>query len=440
MNNIKQLITVRRLSLWLILAVVGLMYLSTVVPQEIESAPEKIEKWRLDHAGLLWLIDAVHLQSVYAQPWFVATILISIIALGISSFDQWGAARKKLASTGIGPGEEVAAFVSEQKLRSVARSNRYRVVRTGSRAQLKFVRNPWGYFGVLMLHVGMILVIAVSLYVSMTSRQGVLMLVEGEQRDQLTPWDAYQQGMLASPLKLPGSIRLNKVKVDFAGENHAAQVSSEISFTDRTGKVDSLTPAINRMLNYRGLRIYHAAHYGAAFTVTITDTSGVPHTERIMIQHPAGLAKAAYSSDFTVAWSPYLFDAKYYLDTERKNMPSSNPDLVVRMREGNWEVARSALTKGIPGTLGKYRIVIDDVEKWAKLIVVDVSGMSAVFAGFAVIMTGGLIHYMTPPRELIGIQQPDGSYRVIWRAIAFKEFYQDERDDIARELPVEMTS
>ena len=121
-------------------------------------------------------------------------------------------------------------------------------------------------------------------------------------------------------------------------------------------------------------------------------------------------------------------------------MNSSNPQLVVRMLAGEKEMARTALTIGSSGTLGEYRMQFITVEKWAKFIIVDINGMSAIFAGFAIVMLGGLIHYMAPPRELIGVRQSDGTYRVYWKAIVFKDFYCDERDDIARELSQEMTS
>ena len=90
--------------------------------------------------------------------------------------------------------------------------------------------------------------------------------------------------------------------------------------------------------------------------------------------------------------------------------------------------------------LGEYRVRLIKVEKWAKLIIVDIGGMSFIFAGFAIVMLGGLIHYTTPPRELLGVKQQDGSYRVYWKAAAFKDFYGDERDSVARELNKETTS
>ncbi|MGB9080786.1 MAG: cytochrome c biogenesis protein ResB [Desulfuromonadaceae bacterium] len=440
MNKVNQFITARRVSLGLILLLAALMYVSTLIPQEIDSTPAKIETWRQAHARLVWLVDGVNLHRIYAQPWFAAVILFASLALGVSSFEQLTVARRKLFSTGIGAAEVVAESVTEQHVCIVADSHRYRPLRTLSHDQLKFIRNPWGYFGVLALHIGMTLVLIVSLYVSLTGRQGALILIEGESRDNQQPLDASEHGVLSSPLKLPGSIRLDKVRVNFDSKNQPVDVSSNMLITGQAGMAESFTASVNRISRYHGLRVYHASQYGDAFTVTFIDKSGVSHTEKIMVQQSVGLTKAGYSDDFSVAWSPYLFDAKYFADVDKKSMLSPNPELVIRILDGKREMSRTSLTKGIPGELGEYRVLFNRVEKWSKLIIVDISGMSAIFAGFAIIMLGGLIHYMTPPRELIGVRQSDGSCRVYWKAVAFKEFYADERDDIARELNRETTS
>ena len=433
-SKITKYMTARRLTLTLILVLAGMMYLSTLIPQTIDATPGKIEAWRRAHGGLLWLVDAFHLHGIYSQPWFAGIILFAALSLGVSSLDQWRIARKKLSATAIGTTEEIAEAVSPQKLSSVARSRRYRPLPGRPAGQLKFVRNPWGYFGVWMLHAGVTLVIAVSLYVSLTARQGVLIMVEGEVRDSRQPWDASEHGTLSSPLQLPGVIRLDRVRVGFDSKNQPSDVVSDISITNRSATVDSFTASINRISRYKGLRIYHSSQYGDAFTLTFTDSKGAAHTEKISAQQPVGLEKAGYSSDFSVAWSPYLYAVKYFADADKKSMQSPNPELVVRMLDGEKELARTALTPGSAGVLGEYRVRLDRVEKWAKLIFVDIKGMPLVFAGFAIIMLGGLIHYMTPPRELIAVEQPDGSCRVYWKAVAFKEFYREECDDITRDL------
>ncbi len=439
MNKLKQLLTARRISLGLILLLAALMYCSTLIPQEIDSTPDKVEAWRRTHASLLWLIDGAHLHEIYSQPWFAVVILCASLSLGISSLDQWTVSRKRLFSTVPGTGSEIAGNVTSGQLGSVARSHRYRALQTHSDELLKFVRNPWGYFGIWMLHVGMTLVIAVSLYVSLTGRQGALILVEGETRDMVKPWDASEHGILSSPLRMPGTVRLEKVTVRFDSMNQPTDVLSDISITGKTGTVDSFTASINRICRYNGLRIYHASQHGDAFTVTFTDTSGAAHTERIFAQQPVGLDNAGYSSEFSVAWSPYLYAVKYYADAEKKSMLSANPQLYIRMLEGEKEIARTELTSGSTGVLGEYRVQLLKSEKWAKLIIVDISGMSLIFTGFAIIMLGGVIHYMTPPRELIGVKQADGSYKVYWKAVAFKDFYVDERDEISQNLKQERT-
>jgi len=439
-NKLTQFINARRTSLGLIILLAALMYISTLIPQEIDSTPATIEVWRRAHEWLLWLVDSVNLHRIYSQPWFSVTILFAALSLGVSSFDQLTSARRKLSSTSIASGEELAESVTKQLFVDVAQSHGYRLIRTFSNEQLKFVRNPWGYFGVMMLHLGMTLTIAVSLYVSLTGRQGAVILVEGELRDNRKSWDGSEHGMLSSPLKLPGSIRLDKVRVVFDGKNQPTDVISDISISDQTGKTESLTTSVNRISRYKGLRIYHASQYGDAFSVIFTDKSGTEYTEKISAQQPVSLEKAGYSSPFRVAWSPYQFGVKYFADADRKSMSSGNPQLVVRMLNGEKEVARTALTTGYPGMLSEYRIRLVKVEKWTKLIIVDIKGMSAIFAGFFIVMLGGLIHFMTPPRELIGVRQSDGTYRVYWRAIAFKDFYGDERDGIAQVLNREMTS
>ena len=434
MNKLKHFITARRLSLGLILLLAGLMYLTTIIPQGIDSTPARIEAWRLAHGGLVWLVDACNLHSIYSQPWFAAIILFAALALVISSFDQLGVVRKKLHSTGIAAADELVEGIGEQCLRSVARCHRYRFLKTGSDGLLKFVRSPWGYYGNPLLHFGLALVISVSLYVSLTARQGALILVEGEQRDANQPWDMTEQGMLATPLKLPGAVRLERVRVRFDDNLQPVEVFSDISISDASGRVDSLSASINRIQDYRGMRIYHAAQYGNAFSVTITDRSGAVHGETIAAQQPVGLAKPGYSDEFRVNWSPHLLSAKYYADADKKSMLSSNPELVLRLTQGSREVARATLIKGKSAMLGENRVQLNGVARWSKLIFVDNSGMPLIFSGFAIIMLGGLFQYLTPPRELIGIRQSNGLYRVYWKAPFFREFFMEERDGMATEL------
>ena len=280
----------------------------------------------------------------------------------------------------------------------------------------------------------MFLVITASLYVALTSRQGALILVEGEQHNGQQSLMISEHGLLSTPLTLPATFRLDKVRMRFDSNGQPSEVFSDLAINDKSGRSTALTASINRIQHYRGLRIYHAAQYGDAFSVVFTDKTGISHTELIMVQQPIGLNEAGYSEDFSVTWSPYRFAAKYYADTDRKSMSSTHPELVVRILEKNKEIARTILKPGSSGILGEYQVQLNGVQKWSKLIIVDITGMPIIFVGFAIIMVGGLIHYMTPPRELIGRRQPNDTYRIYWKATTFKEFFRDERDAIQREL------
>jgi hypothetical protein len=179
--------------------------------------------------------------------------------------------------------------------------------------------------------------------------------------------------------------------------------------------------------------VYHTAQYGDAFALEFTDEKGITHFEKIPIQQPVSPTKAGYG-DFGLKWTPYLLSAKYLADADQKSMTSTKMLLTLRFLDQEREVTRLNLTPGASGVMGNYRVRLLSVEKWAKLIFVDIAGMPVIFAGFAVIMLGGLIHYMTPPRELIAVRQQDDSYRVYWKAVSFRDFFVDERDGVAAAL------
>lgn len=434
MKRLKRLMTARRLSLGLILGSAALLYLSTVIPQQVEAAPGALAAWRAGHRGLLWLVDALHLHNLYAQPWFAALNLFAAFSLALSSWDQLAAARRRLAADGTSAAEPCAASVPLETLHRAARAHGYRPLAAANAERVKCVKYPWGYFGNLLLHLGIALAILASSVVALTGRQGSLVLVEGEQREPQEPWLASEAGALAAPLSLPGALRLNRVRVGFDRLNQASEVSSDITLTEPGGRSVPLSAAINRIERYGNLRIYHSAQYGDAFSLTITGADGTAHAVKIAVQQPVNLTEAGYSDDLATAWSPYLLSAKSFADAQGRSMASGNPQLVLRLMNGTTEVARTSLTLGATGTLGEYRVRLDGVEKWAKLIVVDLKGMEAVFAGFAVIILGGLLHYLMPPRELIGVREGDGSYRVYWRSTAFGECFAEERDRLVAAL------
>jgi cytochrome c biogenesis protein ResB len=328
----------------------------------------------------------------------------------------------------------VASAVPGAMLRATARRYRYRLLGTAPDGQLKFVRNPWGFFGSPLLHIGITVVIAVSLYVALTSRQGTLILAEGEQHDGSKPWAQSEHGLFATPLQLPGTLRLDMVRVYFDGKQQPVEVLSDLSITDPSGKVENLSASINRILSYRGLRIYHSAEYGNAFAVTFTDKSGVVHSETIEAHHPLSPADAGYSDEFAVDWSPQLLSAKYYADVDRLTLDSSTPELVLRAALGGKETSRVTLKKGTSAPFGEFQAQLVGVSRWAKLIIVDTRGMSLVFSGFGIIMLGGLLQYVAPPRELIAVRQPHDCYAVFWKAASFKEFFLEERDALTADL------
>ena len=305
----------------------------------------------------------------------------------------------------------------------------------GGNGVLRFVRQPWGYWSNALLHSGMLLIIAASLFVALTQQRGAVALVEGEVHEPRAPWTEDERGKLASPFALPKAVRLDRLHITFPGNNAAQQAASDISFISEKGDADPRTVAVNSILHYQGLRIYQSTNYGDAFTLEFVDTAGNVHGERLLIHYPPGPDQAGYN-DFRLPWLSHELATKYYADADKKTMKSTDPLLVMRLLDGNREQARVSLRVGESGTLGELKVRLVKAEKWTSLIFVNISGMPLIFFGFLIVVLGTALNYMSAPREFVALKLAEG-YSVSWRATRFADFYADEYGRILEKMDEE---
>lgn len=425
-------LTGRAMSISLIFLLIALLYLSTVVPQERDAAPAALAAWRLAHPVFSRAADLMQLHRIYVQPWFALPILLAALSLTLSCARQFRAALRRLSSTDAAANEEIASSCGSESLSAAARSLRYRQAATAA-GRVKYVRNRLGFFGSPLMHAGMVLAIGASCWLALTGRQAVMILAEGESRDGRIGWSASESGLFSPPLEFPGAIGLEKVTVSFDERQQPSRIASVLAFTGKDGSTERFEAGINRLAAFRGTRVYHSSQYGDAFAVEFVDRQGTVRYEKLPLQQAAGPDRAGYA-DFTPPWLPYELSAKYYADAEKKRMTGGDPLLTMRLMDGEREAARAELSTGRAAHLGPYRVRLIGVQKWAKIIFVDLTGMEVVFAGFAVIMLGGLFQYLAPPRELVGVAGEDGRYRVYWRGGSFGEFYLEERDRLKAAL------
>ena len=433
-KSLKDRLQSRATALSLIIAIVTSVLAATLIPQRFLATEAQLEGWRAANRDLLPLVDGLGLHHVYTTPWFAAFILLASFSLLLSASAQFRTAWHKTFALPAGRDQKaIRATGPVDKLTEALRKRGY--LRMASGERLRYVKHPWGYWGNFLLHAGMLVTIAASLYIALTDQRGMLSLTEGEVHAPGAPWQSEAHGMLAGPLVVPEGVRLDRLDLQFNTDSTVDRVASELSFLPGTGAVAKKLVAINSILFHRGLRIYQNSTYGDEFTVEFTDAAGNAHREKLRIPHPPRIDKAGYE-DFEVPWSPYGLSTKYYADAANTSMNSPNRLLVLRLMEKEREIARVSLKPGESGVLGDVRVRLVGVEKWSSLIFVNVTGMPVIFFGFCIMVLGGLIHYCTPPREFIIDRSGDACF-LSWKASRFGEFYRDEYRSIITAIEAE---
>lgn len=414
----------------LIVLMLGAVLLGYFFPQRFLTSPAELDAWQLANPRLAPLWRALALDHVYTSPWFALLLLLFLVSLLFSTWQQFLLTLRRMREGG-GGGASFETAASPEQLAAMVRSAGYRQVGGVPGGEFRFVRHPWGYWGNFLLHLGMVVSIASSLVILLCEKRAVAHLLEGEIHSPGSQWLQEERGLLAGRLRLPESVRLDRVKADFYPNDNLKQLVTDFSFLGPGGAATPLSMQINRSRNYRGIRIFQGRSFGKAFYVTFT-RGAEEYREIFMIDHPRDRNTASYKN-FTLTWLPYEVKTKYYADAERKSIDSLTPLFAVRLMDGEKVVGEVSLKPGETGRLGDYTAQLVAVERWGGIIVIDTPGMGGIFAGFFILCIGGALSYFCPPREFT-VVAGDGVCRVSWRASRFERLYREEFEAIEQRL------
>jgi len=443
---IKSLLLSRRFVLITILLILLSVVLSVILPQKMTSSRFEIEMWLDDHPLIAPIYKALGLDHVFTTPWFVMILAVFALILIISSIDQikisW---RRTFGETMFSTSMSLVVSANEEEIEAKLKKAGYiPTVRKGEYS--KFIKHPWGNWGNALLHIGMVIVIASSLLLKVTENRGLLHLVQGEIYLPGEPWVVEDSGVFSKRFILPVSVRLERLNVEYWEDtDDVKDLSILVSITDANGVTRQHTIGINKNLDAYGLRIYLGRRYGDAFFIEITDMHGHHFKNILQIEHPQRRDMAGYNN-FFIKGIPYMIKAKYYADADRNTVRTVNPLLVLRLvterekisdikvRQGRLKpeikstenvYGELSLRKGEAGRLGQYEVRFLDYKPWSGIIFVRSKGMTGIFIGFFIIITGVSLTYFLPPRELIVLKR-DSGYELRWRAIKFENFYEEE--------------
>lgn len=428
-RKIKRFFLSRKTILALILLILGAIVLAYIFPQRFSASPLDTENWQQAHPLFAPWFYTLGLDHVYTTPWFAVLLLVFLLTLMISTFEQIKNSTKKIFGNVVISGEKsIRVNTTEEEIKTAIKKLGYfQTVR--NQETLRFVKHPWGYWGNVLLHLGIVLVIASSLVVVLTEKRGLLQLIESELYVPGTPWFMEEKGMLVGNFILPEAVMLDNVIPEFWETDDIKQLTTVMSFSNPQGKTKRYNLAINQTVNYKGIRIYQDQRFGLAFFVNLTDKTGTRNGLILQIQKPYKRDKASYGN-FRFGKIPYLLKAKYFADAEKKNMLSSNPLLVMRLVDKGRVIGEVSLKNGESGQVGPYTATVAGISRWAGIIFVDITGMPGIFLGFFIIIIGGGLTYFMPPREFYLRKEVDG-FSITWKATRFESFYEEEYEKVS---------
>ena len=440
MNPIKRFFLSRTTTLCLIASALAAVVLSTFIPQSFLAFSDTMHAWRASHPRLGQITELLGLHDIYTNPVFLLILGGVTISLSLSTWNQCTAAWRLTFRPDLqtGAGDCFTVLLPKDTCSKIVAGRGY-LPRKSNTGPISLVRNPWGYWGNSLLHAGMLISIAASLFIALTQQQAVIQLAEGVVQRPGDPLLIEQHGMLGKPLVLPEAIRLERVSYRFRPDYSMADLASSLSFLSERGTVTTRTVAINRIVVQRGIRVYQGVEFGHAFWVEATGPGGDTHVFQLQLEHPAAPGKPSYNDFPNLLGDGRIVRAKYVVNQEGLSFDRVEPLLTLRLDDADKEVGRLPLLSGEQGTIGPYVFRLASITSWSRLILVNLAGISCVFFGFFIICLGAALYYFVPPQEVVLREAADGATLVCWRATRFAPFYADESATLKKVLGVRPT-
>ncbi len=255
-----------RLTIVLLAAIALGALLGTIIPQQ--EAAEAFST-RL-HPALLAVFQAFQLFNVYNSAWFILLLVLLAVNLIACSVDRFPAAWRLFRGGAAPDGTERLADLPLERIVAAERpaaeeASRLEALLRKRCRRVQKVETPQGFvlaggkgtfsrFGVFVVHLGVLLLIAGGLAGALFGVRGYVEIAEGETSNTL----AFRGGKGAETL--PFAIRCDRFTVEYY-ENGAPKVfRSDLTFLEKGKVVRQGALLVNHPISFGGLRFYQSSY------------------------------------------------------------------------------------------------------------------------------------------------------------------------------------
>lgn len=411
-------LTSRRVSVALMIFIVGAAVLGNIIPQRSQVPLMEFSEWGAARPTVAGIVSALQLDRIFSSWWFLLGLMLFLLSLSTATMRMLRDSWRKYAATDVVP-RTASGDTSAGELAARAVRAGYREVPAGPGIR-RFARHRPGWWGVALMHLGMVVALVAAIVSAAFDTHAIVDFSVGETYEPGGELLYEESGVLGGPPDLGAPIRLDAIDAELWPSGEVRFLEATVSIL-RDGRWETHTISANDPLSTSGHAIYVApGEFGEAAFV---DLSGEALPEkRVRFEFPVVADDGLGYTEFQPEGWP-LIQARW--DPSR-----TRGDKLLALRYEDAGTTRQVLLdEGETGALGPHQATFAIEGQWARLIIVKPVAVNVIFAGFGVIALGSLMLYGWVPREFV-IAEDDEGVRYGWRAARMPWAYRDELDAI----------
>lgn len=334
------------------------------------------------------VLMAIGLNQVYGSWWFLSLLILFGSSLTACTFyrqlpilkvaKRWSFYTKPQSFTKMAIATELAGR-SLSDLEQPLRQKGYKIFQEDRKLYAR--KGLVGRIGPIIVHASMLLILAGSIWGSLTGFVAQEMVPSGEtfQIHNIT-----EAGIWSKPqMPKDWSVKVNRFWIDYTPSGAIDQFYSDLSVLDKTGQeVDRQTIHVNKPLRYRGVTLYQANWDIAAVRFTLNQSP--------VLQLPVSKLQArSNGSQVWGTWIPTKPDLS-------AGVTLITPDLqgTFLIYDEKGQLLASVRTNGSTEVNGVTLTIKDVVGSTGLQIKAD-PGIPGVYTGFGLLMLGVIMSYVS---------------------------------------------
>ena len=448
MYNLLRNTVLSRLTALALIVILGILSgVSLLIPQQTACTRDFLAQWQHDHPVFAAVANALSLHSIFTSKLFLVCVGLFFIAMCISMYSVWKGTRSrssnKMLQTNSNSNESFEFFSEQESIRdgilNSLQRHGYILKNQLTEKNLYAVKNELGNWGTILLHGGMLLVVAASLFHFALERRGFVQIIEGDsffgKKDEFL---VHEEGPFVGSFHPDFALGLDSVSSSCYSNGDIKSLESFVKVVDDKQNISVKSISVNQPIEVSGKTVYQSMSNG--YTVAlILEKDGKKIPAYFLLDRVRRFDQPYIgTSDFPV--TDYLVSMKFFPNENRTSFELQNPKLLLTITQNGTTVFNGTLSPNDTINVAGNTMLFSGIRQWSGFIVTESYGVPFVFVGFGMMLVGLFFIYFLPMKEIFfSIERNEEYLKIISYGYTRREkaLFADEFREIMEELYLE---